>query len=652
MGTLKEDVLTLDDVFEIVESPFESGNCQGKALAQEILTLDCFSKPSLCTWQFASENEELKKTIFNIWKKRVCTLSEKDIRDRIPGCYYEECILLFNTLNNIPDMTSYDEAVENNLQEQFPNAYQVFSAYRYSNGEIREIKSYDISENSKVQLQQHVLSISMRGTYYNEFLSAFITECEKQNVPYYINLGESKAEEHTYGYFNDNIQLVASDEMLPVYIQIIRKITSENPEFKNEASHPIEVFGLIDGWIGYYSDVCYDGDSVFSKLAYGLVNLFDARELQNKFIKKYYDVKDFGFNKDLSLPEYLAQIMTEKFLIDKGYYRTNHTFGEKRMKKRAEKNQHEKEVKAKFLKGIKELLTNIGVPEGNIDVSEPVSVFVEQCDYLQNGYCIKIELLDIINRLLNDTSLEEFKEILANKGYYRENPCFLEETVKRMNSKEMNSVPVTESSDINPILEEANFNLEEFDIKTSIDKIKTWEEIQESWMNNRVEVKETQQLNPTYTIQVFKSESPEDLRLFIHENDADLFSFVPVLKPYLNYYPITIEDLDAYSINPIYRNDLELPKSDLTIEVYETGDTKKYYLKDFTICETELQLIKIDSDQVQGVDVEVTQDIVELYSLYYNVKLVPKVGTPGIGETPKTLGLNFETNGSIKESSY
>ena len=99
-------------------------------------------------------------------------------------------------------------------------------------------------EQSPYPKIEHRLYLDTEGIYTHKMASYFIEKCEKYKIPYYFKFDEN-------GNRDDTLVIYSSTENLTKYIEILREIQKEHPDFISKTKEPPILTGKIDGWIGY-----------------------------------------------------------------------------------------------------------------------------------------------------------------------------------------------------------------------------------------------------------------------------------------------------------------------------------------------------------------------------------------------------------------
>lgn len=125
----------------------------------------------------------------------------------------------------------------------------------------------------------------------------------------------------------------------------------------------------------------------------------------------------------------------------------------------------------------------------------------------------------------------------------------------------------------------------------------------------------------------------EITRYFISATDAVKYNIKYPIDPYKSHKPVTLEDMER--LQNIFGVELHcreafLEKQDIIITYSVNGDTISYFTKDYIIKSTGMKTESLLNEEITGKDVLLTEENYKLLTTYYNVSLIPVVGTPNI----------------------
>ena len=119
---------------------------------------------------------------------------------------------------------------------------------------------------------------------------------------------------------------------------------------------------------------------------------------------------------------------------------------------------------------------------------------------------------------------------------------------------------------------------------------------------------------------------------FINLDDANKLGIKPLINPYQNYIPITVEELQRIRTKCIsYINEVNFPKQSVEVYYSKAEGSVNYFVVDYVLSCVNIRDASIPWGDPVGKIVAITEEQYNLLDRYYKVSLIPKFGTPGTG---------------------
>lgn len=187
--------------------------------------------------------------MFNEWKKNYVELTEQEIRNLDLNINPQKVIKACQYLKTLPDLKTRKEVDEvfKNENRQLRNTLKKMKwdnkegnhpywIYRTS-ARLRPI-------NKEIPTTYHRLYINIDAGYVYKLSNLLLEKCKQHQIPYNFKFNEDCNRD-------DCFVIYSSNEYLLEYIDILKKIITENKSLLNHIKRPTIASGLIDGWLGY-----------------------------------------------------------------------------------------------------------------------------------------------------------------------------------------------------------------------------------------------------------------------------------------------------------------------------------------------------------------------------------------------------------------
>lgn len=304
----------LDVIKQLLQIEAESGSFYGQLTKR--VKKDNINKYS------NADSDELYSTLFNKWKNNILALTDEQVDELLKnGSYKQDFIKLRNYLKTIPDVTTKKEA-DNVFEDEYEDQELKEAIEKYKWTAVGEYSSwvhvfsrYLTAKQDPSQKIEHRLYLDTECIHTHKMASYFIEKCDKYHLPYYFKFAES-------GNRDDTLVIYSSTENLIKYIEILREIQKEHPDFIAQTKTPPLLTGKIDGWIGYGTEPAKlpDGSNTsFNELRSNVIEKVIVNERKN-WLEKNSKTK-FEHNGNLTT---IKEYITEKAIEDMFNQMHNH----------------------------------------------------------------------------------------------------------------------------------------------------------------------------------------------------------------------------------------------------------------------------------------------------------------------------------------
>lgn len=280
---------------------------------------------------YISDSDRFYSMMFNMWKNKIINMDDNGERGR-------GFIKLKKFLMSIPDVKTerdanniFNQSYQDEELQEAMNLYR-WTAYGEGTSWTHVKSSYFKEEKKTLGNIKHRLYLNTESLVLYPILCSFITECHKNNLPYYLKFKSSADRDDSFVIYAD------TDERLINYINILQKIKQQNPQIMSNIKEPPILTGEIDGWIGYGSEPITElngEQQSFNSIRAELLEKAIDQETK-KWIK---DHKDFNVKSEgivMSIQDYIAREATygfierlkHKFIAQRQYNKTDAQIGE------------------------------------------------------------------------------------------------------------------------------------------------------------------------------------------------------------------------------------------------------------------------------------------------------------------------------------
>ena len=211
----------------------------------------------------SSQFDELYLGLYNRWKKIMLERSTEEWEELIKEGKVERDIYDFiEILKKLPDIHNgrdvrrLGNSIENEQESKLVKKYKPLSL-SWNSGEYIESRPVSGFKDKKIEVE-HRLYFNVSGEDQHRFVIAFIGECEKRGLPYYIKLFEEDERD-------DKIVVYSDTEDLVKYAEMLEEMQLTHPELIKKVGPPPILTGKLLDWVGYGSEPIKSANSYNGK---------------------------------------------------------------------------------------------------------------------------------------------------------------------------------------------------------------------------------------------------------------------------------------------------------------------------------------------------------------------------------------------------
>ena len=255
----------------------------------------------------SSQFDELYLGLYNRWKKIMIERSTEEWEELIKEGKVERDIYDFiEILKKLPDIHNgrdvrrLGNSIENEQESKLVKKYKPLSL-SWNSGEYIESRYVSGFKDKKIEAE-HRLYFNVSGEDQHRFVIAFIGECEKRGLPYYIKLFEEDERD-------DKIVVYSDTEDLVRYAEMLEEMKLTHPELIKKVGPPPILTGKLLDWVGYGSEPIKSANSYNGKRERIVKAVIDSdfKKWLNENKHKYIDYN----GRRVSYGEYAARKLLE-----------------------------------------------------------------------------------------------------------------------------------------------------------------------------------------------------------------------------------------------------------------------------------------------------------------------------------------------------
>ena len=222
---------------------------------------------------------------------------------------------ILDSLNNPFDFDGFINLLNLYLNSKDWNEFYSSVVTKYQDRSMESSENYSINIKNEFIKKEYMGSLWVKYEYFSKIfptehriyinssldasskiVEAFMTECDKDNIPFELKYAIEKNNR------SDGIVIGGNSTVFKKQIDILRKIAKEHPEFIKECGTPHMLTSKLDGWMGIADENIDNRYHSYTQSRLGLI-----MSACKKYLLKHVEYKDKIAKYDLLVKEYKSR---------------------------------------------------------------------------------------------------------------------------------------------------------------------------------------------------------------------------------------------------------------------------------------------------------------------------------------------------------